>query len=389
MPSIPDFDHAIIGFGLAGATLECELTKRGDRVLVLDRVESGTSSKIAAGLLTPITGKRFATTPHWRELWPQAERFYRNIEAEADCRFLHTDGAIRVFADEDECTRFEARRHTVADLVADAGPIPSSLNAPLGGFQMNSARLDVAAFLESRRKVLADRFQVADVSPQAVQVANGVVELPTGQTSKRVTFCCGFDARPNPWFPQVGFEAAKGEMLLVKIPQFAERRTIHAHGVWLAPTGTGSFRTGATYEWDALDSVATPAAADWLRARLSRFLTVEFTVTDHVAAVRPIVEGRQPVVGVNGAHPAVGYINGLGSKGSLLGPEVANQFAQHIHAGRPIDAEYCLENGLVKLRGVSSSVRRAFIAEQGFQRKTGLPRMFRKPRLLANRVLLC
>ena len=50
----------ICGQGLAGTLLAWELVRLGSRVVVVDPGETVTSSKVAAGIVTPITGKRVA-----------------------------------------------------------------------------------------------------------------------------------------------------------------------------------------------------------------------------------------------------------------------------------------------------------------------------------------
>lgn len=325
---MPDFDHIIVGFGLAGATLEYALTSLGQSVLVIDRNELVTSSKIAAGLLTPITGKRFATTPDWRELRPAAEAFYRAVEAECGRSFFHTAGAIRLFANVDERERFNARRHTISDLIAEVDAISPQFDAEFGGYRMpGSARLDVASFLSARRSMLGDRFQIQDINPNETVVEGEVVRMLDGLTASALTFCCGFYPEPNPWFPNVEFEAAKGEMLLLKIPELTTRETIHAAGIWLAPGPNETYRAGATYDWDDLSPTPTPAGRAWLEQRLHRFLATDFEIVDHLAAVRPIVMGRQPVVQAHPKHPHIRMINGLGSKGSLHAPVLACELA--------------------------------------------------------------
>ena len=57
---MPERDAIIVGQGLAGTTLAWCLLEAGLSVLVTDREEEVTSSKIAAGLITPITGQRLA-----------------------------------------------------------------------------------------------------------------------------------------------------------------------------------------------------------------------------------------------------------------------------------------------------------------------------------------
>ena len=73
-------DYLIVGQGLAGSLLAWQLLERGQRVLVIDRDEPDTCSKVAAGIVSPITGSRIA--PSWRinEFLPFAHQFYWKIE---------------------------------------------------------------------------------------------------------------------------------------------------------------------------------------------------------------------------------------------------------------------------------------------------------------------
>ena len=67
----------IIGGGLAGTTLAWRLHERGLPFLIVDRDEPGTSSKIAAGLVTPLTGMRMNLSWRYDILHPEAVAFYR------------------------------------------------------------------------------------------------------------------------------------------------------------------------------------------------------------------------------------------------------------------------------------------------------------------------
>src|SRR5215213_4280553 len=93
-------DFVIVGAGLAGTTLAWQLRRRGRSVLVLDRETGGAASRVAAGLVTPVTGKRLARSWRWDELFPAAVAFYREVEAEHGATFFHERPALRLFADE-------------------------------------------------------------------------------------------------------------------------------------------------------------------------------------------------------------------------------------------------------------------------------------------------
>src|SRR4051794_41445927 len=95
-------EFVIVGQGLAGTALAWALLRRGRRVLVIDRERGDSASRIAAGLITPVTGKRLAKSWRGGELFPAAGAVYRSIEAENDCPILHERPALPLFAGEGE-----------------------------------------------------------------------------------------------------------------------------------------------------------------------------------------------------------------------------------------------------------------------------------------------
>ena len=321
---MPEF--VIVGQGLAGTALAWALLRRGRSVLVLDR-EGESSSRIAAGLITPVTGKRLARSWRWDELYPAAVAFYRAIEAETGGPFFHQRPALRLFANEAERAEFSRRESTVLrDLVRPA-EAPEWFAAPLGGFEMpHAARLDVPRYLDVSREHFRARgmYVRAEVDPRESFAANVVA------------FCRGFTADSDSLFGGVRFNAAKGEMLTVRVPGLRETRVVH-RGVWLAPLGNELFRVGATYTWEPLDSRPTPEGRAEIEAKLRALLALPFEVLDHRAAVRPVIDAGYPVLGHHPQHPRLAYFNGLGSKGSLLAPFFANQLAAHLCGEGPIE----------------------------------------------------
>ena len=72
-------EFLIVGQGLAGTALAWELIWRGRDVLVVDAGEAVTSSKIAAGLVTPITGQRLALGWRVDEMLAAARPYYERV----------------------------------------------------------------------------------------------------------------------------------------------------------------------------------------------------------------------------------------------------------------------------------------------------------------------
>lgn len=335
----------VVGGGLAGTTLAWALRRRGLSFVLVDRAEAVTSSRIAAGLMTPITGKRLTKTWRHDELFPFATEFYRGVEAETGRSFFHPRSIVRILRNEKERSTFANRRDEFGGLVRE--PVPT-LNAdwfhhpPLGFEMPTAAQLDVPAYLDASRDAFArdGQFVEGDVAPDDIEVSAEGVALPRiGLRAKHLIFCQGFAAAQNPLTADLRFRAAKGEILTVRIDAFDERRVVN-DGHWLAPHSPGLWRFGATYAWHDLTNTTTPTGRSELEAALRALLNRPFEIVDQQAAVRPIIAGQKPVLGFLPSSP-VGVFNGLGSKGSLLAPFFAAQWAGRLAATGILDHDVC------------------------------------------------
>jgi len=329
-----DFDTCIVGQGLAGTTLAWTLHRQGNRVAIVDRCEPVSSSRIAAGLITPVTWQRFVKSWRFDEFWTAAVTFYHAIETETGAQLFNQRHAVRLFASRAERKSFLQKSDIdFPDLVRRLdNPVDETMfDAPQGGFEMlQSARLDVPCYLDVSREFFSSRggYFVSDIDSDAdLQLTDATVLIPKlGLRAKRLIFCQGFSEEIPSWFQTVPFDAVKGEILTLQIPELNESRVVH-RGVWLAAIGNGLYRLGATYNREQLDMKTTTAAREELTSRLSEFLRVPFQVIDQHAAVRPVIPGRKPAVGLHPQFPQLGYFNGLGSKGSLQAPWFAQLFA--------------------------------------------------------------
>jgi len=339
-------DFVIIGQGLAGTTLAWQLKWRGLRGLIVDRDDGTAASKAAAGLMTPVTRKRLV--PAWRldETWATANDFYRRVEKETKSQFLTQPGQVRLFENEESKAEFERRdwsSHSVEIRQPQMLVDDTSIDAPLGGFELPTARrLDVPAYLEaSRKEFLAnDMLRIANLNPATdLKIENGTVHFSNPDVrAKRVIFCQGAHGAKNLWFNDVEYKSARGEILTLKIDGLAETRIVN-QVVWLVPCGNGIFKAGSTYDFENLDLGATPAGRDEIVERLKRYLKLPFEIVGHESGVRPIVTERRPIIGVHRKFPHLAIFNGLGSKGALLAPLVASQLAEHLFNGNSIEPE--------------------------------------------------
>jgi glycine/D-amino acid oxidase-like deaminating enzyme len=321
---VADVDVAIVGQGFAGTALAWQLRWRGAAVLVADRGDPDAASRVAAGLLTPVTGKRLAPTPGFAELVAEAAAFYGRVEVETGGRFFHRCGAVRLFAGPDERAAYLRKFGGGADLDPPAG----GFVAPFGGFAMPAAaRLAAEPYLLASRRHLGVLTGAVD-PVRGVEPTRAAVRLPgLGVTAGAVVFCLGPAAVPG--FPAVRADA--GEVLTVRADGLGEMRTVH-RGAWLAAAGGGRFLVGATYARGVADARPTAAGRADLLARLAAFLPAPVGVIAHRAGVRPVAADNRPVVASRPGEPRVWAFTGLGSKGALTAPSVAGRLADRLLA---------------------------------------------------------
>jgi glycine oxidase len=299
----------IIGQGLAGTCLAWALWERGERFRIIDRGEGG-SSRIAAGMVNPITGKNFE--PSWRiaEFLPDALAFYAAVEKRLERQLWHPFPVMRLAGNEKEW------RKIVSKLEApDVAPwVVGEVEPPegwVGAVELRGGgRLDTRAFMDGSReffeKLGAHRFgNFADEASSRTIRCEGAAGLLGG----------GYG-------PQ---RCAKGEILTLRATGWDETHIRIGAGGWLVPQGGGVFKVGSTYEWHELDEL--PTAKGRLRAEeiAGRLGGDAFEVIGHDAGVRPILRRSQPLIG---PLPGGGWMfNALGSKGSLYAPGVAARLA--------------------------------------------------------------
>ncbi|MEP0521093.1 MAG: FAD-dependent oxidoreductase [Hyphomicrobiales bacterium] len=328
------WDTIIVGQGLAGTTLAWHLKWAGQKVLLLDACSTVTSSKIAAGLITPITGQRMVQSEGYDEYLSVAKPFYERIEQQTSRVFFHNRTALRLFKSNVESANWAKRISQPAYqshlLIPQPNPLiePRIADASGGGFAMNTAQLDVAAYLEASRLVLPCEQMELDWDSDVLFRGDGVTVGP--HSAELIVSCEGFTATRNPHFSALSFNAAKGDILTVRFHLPVPPVSIH-RGLWVAPTSDPEvFLVGSTYNWEKLDEVPEPSARSQIECKLKEFIHVPYTVLDHRAAVRPIIHKSMPLIGRHPTQDRLGYFNGLGSKGSLLAPWYANCLCDHL-----------------------------------------------------------
>lgn len=319
----------IIGQGLAGTCLAWRLWERGEAFTLIDREEGG-SSRVAAGLINPVTGKNFEPSKGIATFLPEAVVFYQTIESKLGTRFWHPMPVLRLASTPEEWNKIVSKRElpTVTPWLAHHGePIP--IDNWVGAIELSGGgRLDTRTFLDQSREFFRREgiYQKRHVSVEE--------KLP------RSIWCEGaLGLMAGKYGPH---RCAKGEILTITASGWDQTRIRIGAGGWLIPIGHETFKAGATYEWNHLDESPTPAGLERVSNIASRLGGPDFQVIGHEAGVRPILRRSEPLIGPL-SHGAWMF-NGLGSKGSLYAPGMASRLADWLLAGIEPDPELDFRN---------------------------------------------
>lgn len=312
----------IVGQGLAGSCLAWEFLRRGVPFRIVDLGEGG-STRVAAGLINPITGKNFE--PSWRiaEFYPQAIGFYRSLEKEFGETLWHPLPVLRLASSEREWGKISAKLAlpgVTPWLGAKQPAMPPGFH---GGVELaGGGWLDTRKFLE----VSHNRFRGLGLMGDA-----GIPRIRCEGAAGLIAGGMG------------GHRCAKGEILTVRA-DWPETHIRIGAGGWLVPVGGGRFRVGSTYDWDNLDETPTAAGLGRITAIAAKLGGTDFEMIDHVAGIRPILRRSQPLIGKDAGGDWV--FNGLGSKGTLYAPGMAAMLANWLLDGVRPATEFTFPDAL-------------------------------------------
>jgi len=314
----------IVGQGLAGTCLAWEFWKRGVDFSLVDG-ESGGSSRVAAGMINPVTGKNFEPSKHIAEFLPVALDFYAEVSGLLGNSIWHPLAILRLADSEAEWRKMLAKsqRPEVEVWLAD-GDVRDPGEGWFGALEVTGGgRVDTRTFLDDSREFFKRLGIYQNVTIRE--------EVPAGNR----IWCDGaaglIGGRLGP------HRCAKGEILTVSAVGWDESRIRVGSGGWLVPLGGGIFKAGSTYEWADLNTVPSAAGGERVKQILRKLGGVTYEVIAHDAGIRPILRRSEPLIGPIGQGDWM--FNGLGSKGSLYAPGMAQRLARWLIEGTPPERE--------------------------------------------------
>lgn len=337
-------DYIIVGFGLAGLAFAERLVENGKTFVVFDN-NSQRSSRVAGGLFNPVILKRF--TMAWRadEQMKIALPMYERLENRFHTKFKYQLPVLRRFNSvEEQNTWAEASDKPILEEYLDVKFKNKeeyiSVNAPQHfGMVQNTGRIRISNLLDSFIKDLdaKNAFRRESFEHDLVINSDETVTYKDIQ-AKHIVFSEGYGLKLNPYFNDLPMTGNKGEYIIIKSPELNLKEAIKS-SLFIIPLGEDVYKVGATYNHDDKTLKTTEEAKKELVNGLQKIVTVPFEVVDQMAGVRPTVLDRRPLVGTHKEFNRLHVLNGLGTRGILIGPAVAKSLYEHLENNVPLDKE--------------------------------------------------
>ena len=328
-------DYLIIGQGITGTFLSYYLQKENKSILVIDEIQSSSPSRIAAGIINPVTGRRMVTVWMADEVLPFAWKAYQELGHDLGIDTISQKSIIDFFPGPFMRESF-LKRLEENDQYLHAYPEQNDFN-PFFKFDFGCGEIRPVymAHLETvlpawRNNLVANRqlkeehfdisqLEIMDTGVRYKDIHAGII-----------IFCDGINGAENPYFKPLPFAPNKGEVLIVEIPGLPDNH-IYKKNITLAPLDKpGLFWLGSIYLWEYENLDITQDFRNKAESILKEWIRIPFRIVDHLAGLRPATLERRPFVGLHPQHKQIGILNGMGTKGCSLAPYFARQLADHL-----------------------------------------------------------
>lgn len=334
-------DYLIVGSGLAGISFAETALQHQKNFLIIDN-QSQNASLIAGGLYNPVILKRFSEVWQAEQQLVVLDSFYQKLESKLQIKVDYKIPILRkFFSIEEQNNWFAASDNKMLAPFLSLDLVTTKyhgINSPFNyGQVLQTGYVDTKLLLNAYKKYLLDHNLLLEETfdYHSIQFFDDGVQYKNTK-AKQIIFAEGFGLHTNPFFNYLPLDGTKGELFIIKAPNLNLEVIINT-SVFILPLGNDLFKVGATYNWQDKTSNPSEEGRTELLARIYEILDCEFEIIAHFAGVRPTVRDRKPLVGTHPQFSRFHILNGLGTRGVMLGPSMAIALYELIEHQKPLD----------------------------------------------------
>lgn len=326
------FNTLIVGQGIAGSLLAFQLHRQQRSFKVLDAGHANSASRVAAGMFTPVSGKRKTMHTDFFQQLKLAVDTYRQVEFMLGTSILHLENVYQLFDNEPEKEWLtgKALLPEYRDIFQLEFPSPAGINTGLGGIAIkHSGWVDCPLLINSFRQwLLSNQLLVDELFDYgALQTGPGTLRY-NGMQFNNIVFCEGYRAAANPFF-NVPLIPCKGDIISIAAKNTGTNVIIKKNAFYMLPGAGGIRRVGATFKFhESKEALQAGDRQQLEQATASMLDGIPFKTVHHHSAIRATTPGQQVIARQHPSMPHLFMLNGLGTKGILLGPWYAAEMVE-------------------------------------------------------------
>ena len=327
-------EYLIIGQGISGTWLSYYLEKANKSFTVIDNQQPNSASRVAAGIINPVTGRRIVKTWMIDELLEFIVPAYENLGNKLGITAINKKNLIDFHPTPQMKIAFDERVKENADFLfypKDQRQYQQTFNYDFGFGEVDPCYIvNLKEILSHWRKklistgqLLEENFEIEELNYSNDKIIYKNIE------AEKIIFCDGVSSANNQFFKNLPFALNKGEAILIEC-QNIPSDTIFKKGMMLTSIENDLYWIGSNYLWEFPDDQPTEQFRKQTELLLKTWLKVPFKIIDHKASVRPANIERRPFVGLHPTYRNIGILNGMGTKGCSLAPFFAKQLIDHL-----------------------------------------------------------
>ena len=340
-------DYIIVGCGIAGISFAETCLLHNKTIMVFEN-GSQNSSQIAAGIYNPVILKRFSGFNNAQNQLNIAKQFYKNIEQKLNVNIDYELPVLRKFTSiEEQNNWFVAADKPNLNSFLSLNLINSKfshIDSPFNyGKVLQTGFVDTKIYLAFYKTFLKKQncYTNESFNYQLIDFHNDFINYKDIKC-KNIVFAEGFGLHKNPFFNYLPLDGTKGELIIIKAEKLDLNVILNA-GLYFVPLGNNLFKVGATYNWDDKSKEGTENGKAELIDKIKSVINCEFEVMEQLSGIRPTVKDRKPLLGSHHIHKDLHLLNGLGTRGVLLGPEMAEILYNYIENKVPLPKDVNIE----------------------------------------------
>jgi glycine/D-amino acid oxidase-like deaminating enzyme len=326
-------EYLIVGQGICGTWLSYYLQKEKKSFIVVDNKDPNSASRVAAGIINPVTGRRIVKTWMIDELLEFIIPAYTELGNELGIKAIEQRSLIDFHPTPQMKLAFDERLKENAAFLfqpANQNKYNDIFNYDFGFGEVDPCyTVNLKEIIPLWKKHLLSNGQLIEEDFDI----NRLIQPEEGLNYKdikaeKIIFCDGRGSAHNPFFKNLPFALNKGEVIIFESKEIPTDH-LFKKGMMLTSIGQDLFWIGSNYLWEFDNDRPTEQFRNQTETLLKNWLKVPFKIVDHKASVRPANIERRPFVGFHPAQKNIGILNGMGTKGCSLAPYFAKQLVDH------------------------------------------------------------